>query len=476
MHDLIQQLPQIISDLEPHQVHAFYEATACLLSDRGATPQAAQQRAPLLAQLMTLPNEAWARVTRDAQRDASTLTRPEVVRDVAKIVRTHTRVCASCGALYVTQLAAFYLDLLNVFRVYSEEVSRAVQQHGDVAVRHADVRALRVAKREILKLLATFVEKCAEPEAPPAVVASSFVPPLLEPVLGDYARSTPEARDPEVLTLLATVVDTLRDLVASEVPRILDAVFEPTLRMITRNFEDFPEHRLAFFTLLKAVNTHCFAALFAIPKEHHKLVVDSVVWAFKHTERNVADTGLEILYELLINVGRAPEQAKQPFYAQFALSLTQDVLAVMTDRLHKQGFKLHATLLRHLFHLVEAGHVTVPLFDVSQGQSFANNQAFLRDHVAHLLSTSFPNLSRRQVHDFVLGLFDLRMDLAAFKNHLRDFLIQLKEFSDEDNNELYTEERGAAEGERLRRDREARLAVPGLVNPHDRPMDDDDDL
>ena len=54
--------------------------------------------------------------------------------------------------------------------------------------------------------------------------------------------------------------------------------------MITTNFEDFPEHRLAFFKLLKATNTHCFAALFAIPPEHHKLVVDSVVWAFKHTE------------------------------------------------------------------------------------------------------------------------------------------------------------------------------------------------
>ena len=36
-------------------------------------------------------------------------------------------------------------------------------------------------------------------------------------------------------------------LVRGEVPRVLDAVFEPTLVMITANFEDFPEHRLAFF-------------------------------------------------------------------------------------------------------------------------------------------------------------------------------------------------------------------------------------
>ena len=113
VQDLVAQLPQIISDLEPHQVHAFYEATATLLSDRGGHPSVGQQRPELLRRLMTLPNDAWARVTADAARDPSTLTRPETVRDVTKIVRTHARVCASCGPLYVTQLGGIYMDLLN---------------------------------------------------------------------------------------------------------------------------------------------------------------------------------------------------------------------------------------------------------------------------------------------------------------------------------------------------------------------------
>jgi exportin-1 len=116
VQDLVAQLPQIISDLEPHQVHAFYEATATLLSDRGGHPSVGQQRPELLRRLMTLPNDAWARVTADAARDPSTLTRPETVRDVTKIVRTHARVCASCGPLYVTQLGGIYMDLLNVCR------------------------------------------------------------------------------------------------------------------------------------------------------------------------------------------------------------------------------------------------------------------------------------------------------------------------------------------------------------------------
>ena len=64
------------------------------------------------------------------------------------------------------------------------------------------------------------------------------------------------------------------------------------------------------------------------------------------------DQGLNILNELLLNVGKTPN-ISQGFYQQYLLALIQDVFAVMTDRLHKSGFKMHATLLRNMFHLVQ---------------------------------------------------------------------------------------------------------------------------
>ena len=106
--------------------------------------------------------------------------------------------------------------------------------------------ALRAAKREILRLLSTFVEKCGEPEAPPRLVAESFVPPLLEPVLEDYAQAVPAARDSDALLLLATTIDKLRELVSEQVPRVLEAVFEPTLRMITTLPNCTPTENLDF--------------------------------------------------------------------------------------------------------------------------------------------------------------------------------------------------------------------------------------
>ncbi len=43
-----------------------------------------------------------------------------------------------------------------------------------------------------------------------------------------------------------------------QVRRVFEALFECTLTMITKNFEDYPEHRLQFFALLHAIVNSCF--------------------------------------------------------------------------------------------------------------------------------------------------------------------------------------------------------------------------
>ena len=72
-----------------------------------------------------------------------------------------------------------------------------------------------------------------------------------------------------------------------------------------------------------------------------------------------------------------------------------------------------------------------------------------------------------EVQTLVLGMFQCKNDLAAFKSTLRDFLVQTKQFSSVD----FAEE----EQSRLAAQRQARLsAIPGMVqNAAD--MDDDEE-
>lgn len=64
-----------------------------------------------------------------------------------------------------------------------------------------------------------------------------------------------------------------------------------------------------------------------------------------------------------------------------------------------------------------------------------------------------------------MGLFDMSKGLPLFKTHLRDFVVQMKEFENSDNSGLYEEE-NAAQREAAKASEQQRIAsVPGLLPP-----------
>jgi len=63
----------------------------------------------------------------------------------------------------------------------------------------------------------------------------------------------------------------------------------------------------------------------------------------------------------------------------------------------------------------------------------------------------------------------LTKDLPAFKSQLRDFLIQLKEFFGQDNQDMYSEEAETALAQQRKNEMELALRVPGMIRPQDRP-------
>ena len=85
------------------------------------------------------------------------------------------------------------------------------------------------------------------------------------------------------------------------------------------------------------------AALLNIPPAQFKLVLDSIIWAFKHTMRNVADTGLDILYTLLQNIA-GEEVAAQSFYQTYFTDILQHLFSVITDSSHTAGQLLDTVL------------------------------------------------------------------------------------------------------------------------------------
>lgn len=103
--------------------------------------------------------------------------------------------------------------------------------------------------------------------------------------------------------------------------------------------------------------------------------------------------------------------------------------------------------------------------------SLISNRKFFQEYHNPICTELITHFSyRTQVKIFVDGLFTLNNDLPKFKLNLRDFLIQLKEFSAGDNTELFAEDREIAAEETRRAEREKAMKVGGLMKPSE--MDD----
>lgn len=134
-----------------------------------------------------------------------------------------------------------------------------------------------------------------------------------------------------------------------------------------------------------------------LPPTQFKLIIDSIVWSFKHTTRDIADTGLQICLELLNNISLFPDpNVSNAFYQTYLLSLLGDVFFVLTDSDHKSGFKLQITIVAKIFQMIDSGLVAAPLYDPSilPAQPTMSNAMYLRNYTTNLLHTAFPHLQR----------------------------------------------------------------------------------
>jgi exportin-1 len=460
---ILDRLSTVVSDLVSNQIEVFYEAVATLIGSHTNN----QKRNELTARLMAQPNATWQSIMAAASADVQSLCSPDTLHPLIAIVKLNYRATLALGHAVTDQLGAVFLDLLNVYKFYAQCISQAMgasdsKYAGEMLV----VRLQRSANTWILRLLAAYVERCTDR----GLLRASFLPPLLDAVLTEFGTAVPASRDAWVLTLMTTIIDKLGEEAQGDVNGILGRVFEPTLTMITDDFTNYPAIRLEFYKLLRSIENNCFAALIGMPPDSLKLIVDALVYGMRHTERAISEMALNAILELVFSVTRqqrenaAFAQAAQIFWQRFLVALLQDVLDVLTDTLHKSGFKYQTAVLRALIGVVENGLCTVPLMPGEQPADESNG-AFLRRFVAQMLATSFEQLTQNQIHGIVTNLFALHEDLGAFKGHLRDFLVQLKHFSTSANEDLYIEEKEAAEEQRRRELMERAQAVPGLERP-----------
>ncbi len=122
---------------------------------------------------------------------------------------------------------------------------------------------------------------------------------------------------------------------------------------------------------------------------------------------------------MLQNIADQPQRA-QGFYQTYFTDILMHIFSVVTDTSHTAGIAMHAQILAYMFSLVEANKITVFLGPIP------DNTLYVQEYVASLLKSAFSHLNDNQIKVFVTGLFNLDQNVQLFKEHLRDFLIQIR--------------------------------------------------
>ena len=100
------------------------------------------------------------------------------------------------------------------------------------------VRGLRTIKKEILKLINTYVEKADDLE----MIHNNIVPKLLEAVLIDYKNNVPDAREAEVLNVMTTIINKLHVSWTAELSECIMISFSTHYDCYEQPTDHFAEH------------------------------------------------------------------------------------------------------------------------------------------------------------------------------------------------------------------------------------------
>ncbi|QHS73521.1 exportin CRM1 [Saccharomyces paradoxus] len=455
---IIRDIQKTTADLQPQQVHTFYKACGIIISEE----RSVAERNRLLSDLMQLPNMAWDTIVEQSTANPTLLLDSETVKIIANIIKTNVAVCTSMGADFYPQLGHIYYNMLQLYRAVSSMISAQVATDGLIATKTPKVRGLRTIKKEILKLVETYISKARNLDD----VVKVLVEPLLNAVLEDYMNNVPDARDAEVLNCMTTVVEKVGHMIPQGVILILQSVFECTLDMINKDFTEYPEHRVEFYKLLKVINEKSFAAFLELPPAAFKLFVDAICWAFKHNNRDVEVNGLQIALDLVKNIERMGNVPfANEFHKNYFFIFVSETFFVLTDSDHKSGFSKQALLLMKLISLVYDNKISVPLYQEAEVPQGTSNQVYLSQYLANMLSNAFPHLTSQQIASFLSALTKQYKDLIVFKGTLRDFLVQIKEVGGDPTDYLFAEDKEHALMEQNRLEREKAAKIGGLLKP-----------
>lgn len=181
-------------------MQTFYEAIGYMISSEADD----STQANLIDRLMSLPNQIWDETIQAIKVNPEALKDVECLKQFVNVLRANHRACISLGNVYVHQVHSFldmalsmritwqlysllallqlkrnFYDMLQLYNLLSQSISQALMMGGDMANKGPYIKAMRTVKKEILKILSTWISKATNPQMVCSANLYAFLPGLM---------------------------------------------------------------------------------------------------------------------------------------------------------------------------------------------------------------------------------------------------------------------------------------------------------
>jgi len=412
INELISKIPEETKLLVPEHKITFYEAIGHIISAEINI----DQKECLLQGILQEYWDYWDTMLKESDINFEVLGIEKNIESFQFIIKVHERLAFSIGDDFSSTMTRIFPDLLKLYIFYSRLLPNEIRANSKIALDHHLLSKILALQKEIITLIITFIEKSNKNN-----MNENFITPLME-ILQDYCFNSPNARNPQVLNLFTIIVEKFKGNIAYLVPKIL----ENACTILNSAREDFTsniDYKVNLLKLILEIIKNCFQVLISIPAEQFKIVLECILWAIRHEMSSIFNSGLESLLILLKNLNVDQNIANQ-FYQLYFMHLLQNIIFVITDGLHKSGFKQQTQILASLFQIIATDYITIPL---TNGQN-TNNKEFVYEYIVEELSKNFQTLTKNQTSQYIAQLFNLSSDIEEFKIVLTDYLIRLSRY------------------------------------------------
>jgi hypothetical protein len=310
-----------------------------------------------------------------------------------------------------------YNDILKIYTLVSESLTKAFLQSGDGAL----INEINITHDKIKKLTIKLFRKFIYTTDDQFVLIKHLSPPLMYAIFDEFSQSPPRLRKAGAISLATALISkcSVHPNFASFIPRLLNSVMKGTMEMIGGDLVSHPTMRARFFPFLKSFIEHCFAGFLRLPPGQSTKLLKTIAWGTQHLSPEIYLVALDTLQNTLQKLHQTDQ------YNNFYLIIGKDLIGftstALLDTLHKDGFRQLSQILQQILMMVKSGQITARFSENK------DNITSLKEQILDIAVSSYPRVNISIVKNFVEGLFDLNKDPSQFVSHVSDFLITARE-------------------------------------------------